>query len=181
MDLWHLKPGERYFRHDRDSWPFLPGQSFEIFNECLEDQLAREALAASPLNYDHDDKENNTNHVDTEPVHNLFDNISVMPASQYRLSSEDVQVSQQHALVEQALYEMPPTQSYGLGGTDGVGEEHTTAVLDCRNLLASGSTLPPTKAQEEAQVESQDSVIGRISPITTQDLDSVLGSCSDLD
>ncbi|KAJ4368102.1 hypothetical protein N0V83_006457 [Neocucurbitaria cava] len=88
LDVWNLPPGDRYFRHDRDSWAISPGQSFEIFEERLEEQLAAEATALSPLNYEHDDKENN---IDCPDFGSTTD-MSVMPASQYRPSSEERQL-----------------------------------------------------------------------------------------
>jgi hypothetical protein len=179
MDVWHLKPGERYFRHDRDAWPFSPGQPFEIFNEHLEDQLAREALAASPLNYEHNDKENNVNNGDMEPVPDPLEGISVMPLSQYIISSDDARLSQQHTLLYEAFGSEPATESYGLGGTDGVSEGYMDATAYCIDILTSGHKLPQGQTQEEPYEDTQDSVLGGPSPVASRDIDSVISPSSD--
>jgi hypothetical protein len=179
MDVWHLKPGERYFRHERDAWPFSPGQPFEIFNERLEDQLAREALAASPLKYEHNDKENNANNRDIEPVSDPLEGISVIPLSQYRMSSDDAHHSQQYTLVHEAFYPEMATESYGLDGTGGVREEDMAAYSDCIDILASSHKLPRGQTQEEPHNDTQDSVLGGISPVASRDIDSVISPSSD--
>ena len=95
LDVWNLLPGDRYFRHDQDSWPVYPAQLFEVFEERLEDQLAAEAMALSPLNYEHDDKENIINDPDREPAPSSLEGLVVASALPYRLSREDDQVSRQ--------------------------------------------------------------------------------------
>ena len=149
LDVWQLPPGKRYFRHDRDSWPQFTGQAFEILNECLEDQLAAEAMAFSPLNYEHDDKENAPNSLDTRPSSDFHEAISVVSGSQHRLSSEDDQAMQHLALVNYALYDIPRDfpQSYGLGSSDGAQDEPADqtstphSCVDLRQGLPAGSIL----------------------------------------
>jgi hypothetical protein len=180
LDVWHMQPSERYFRHDRDAWPMSPGQPFQIFNEKLEDQLAREAMAASPLNYEHDDKENEGNTADLEPLPDMYEGISVMPASQYRQSSEDRQLSRHRALMSEALYDDPPPTSYGLDGTHGTHEDRSGAFAECMEVLLSGGHLPQGQTQHEPQVDTQgsvDSILGPdiISSNTLGSGDSVLG------
>ncbi|KAF1846790.1 uncharacterized protein K460DRAFT_249164, partial [Cucurbitaria berberidis CBS 394.84] len=148
LDVWKLLPGDRYFRHDRDSWPVSDAQSFEIFEECLEDQLAAEAMALSPLDYEHDDKENNSNGLDVDLTLDPLEEISVRSASQYRRSSEDSQVSGQTALVNHALYDTSGErlQSYGLGGSDGTHDEQagtgeTSTLAGYMRVIRPGSQL----------------------------------------
>jgi hypothetical protein len=154
-----------------------PGQSFQIFNEKLEDQLAREAMAASPLNYEHDDKENDINTADLEPLPDTYEGISVMPASQYRQSSGDRELSRHRALMSDALYDDPPPPSYGLDGTHGIIEDHVDAFAEGIEILASGRHLPKGRTQEEPQVDTQDSVLDPniISSNTLPSEDSVCG------
>jgi hypothetical protein len=176
LDLWNMQPGERYFRHDRDAWPVSPGQPFQIFNEKLEDQLAREAMAASPLNYEHDDKENDLNPTDLDPLPDTYEGTSVMPVSQYRQSSEDRQVSRQHDLVSEALYDDPAPPSYGLDGTHGTYDDPPSSFTECMEVLISGGHLPPGQTQTEAQIDTQDSVMSpNISSNTLGSSHSVMG------
>jgi len=156
MGVWHLSPGKRYFRHDRDSWPILPGQSFEIFNEKLEDQLAREALAASPLNYEHDDKENDTNVADPDSQSENHEGVSVIPASQYKRSSEERELSYQHAAINHTLYGDKLLQPYGLDGTHRTHQEKDDTFSEAMSVLASGGNLP----RGQAQAKTRDSVLG---------------------
>ena len=149
-----MQPGERYFRHDRDAWPVSPGQPFQIFNEKLEDQLAREAMEASPLNYEHDDKENDINTADLDPLPDRYEGISVMPASQWRQSNEDLQLSFRHGLVNEALYDNPLQPSYGLDGTHGGHEDPPSAFAEGMEILVTGGHLPKGQTQEEAQADT---------------------------
>ncbi|KAI4942257.1 hypothetical protein J4E91_010231 [Alternaria rosae] len=158
MDVWHYPPGKRYLNHDRDYWPILPGEPFEIFQEKLEDQLAREAMEASPLNYEHDNKENSSN-TSLEPLIKEHEEMSVIPVAQYRQSSAEKQLTDRHALVSSALYSDEPPQSYGLDGTDNIHESHQNDLFDGMDILASGQCLPPDQTQPEAQTETQDSVL----------------------
>ncbi|KAI4650368.1 hypothetical protein J4E93_002724 [Alternaria ventricosa] len=173
MDVWHFPPGKRYLNHDRDYWPIFPGDAFEIFEEKLEDQLAREAMEASPLNYDHDDKENPSN-TGPEPLIEENEGMSIIPIAQYRQSSAEKQVADRHSLVSSALYSDEPPQSYGLDGTDNIHESHKDDLFDGMGILASGQCLPPGQTQPEAQTETetQDSVLGPnlISDISGSDL-----------
>jgi hypothetical protein len=164
LDVWHMQPGERNFHHDRDTWPMSLGQPFQIFDEKLEDQLAREAMAASPLNYEHDDKENEGNTADLEPLPDMYEGISVMPASQYRQSNEDRQLSQHRALMSEALYDDPPPSSYGLDGTHGTREDQSGAFTECLDILLSGGHLPRGNTQQGPQVDTQNSGDSVLSP-----------------
>ncbi|CAG5161171.1 uncharacterized protein ALTATR162_LOCUS5974 [Alternaria atra] len=158
IDVWHYPPGKRYLNHDRDYWPTLPGQSFEIFDEKLEDQLAREAMEASPLNYEHDNKEN-MNNADVELRSDDYDGIYVMPSAQYRQSSDERQLAQHRALVSDALYSDEAPQSYGLDETYGTHELQTNSLTEYMDILASGGHLPPGQPQVETQTGTQDSVL----------------------
>lgn len=180
MSVWHLSPGERYFPHDKDSWSFSSGQPFEIFHENLEDQLAREALAASPLNYEHDDKENTTNNIDAESERLSATNagISVIPAAQYIQSSDDRELSCHRALVNNVLYDDPIPETYGLDGTYSHHREETRALAECMNILATGSDLPPGQTEAGPEEDTQDSVLGPRKPRYSTDFDSVMGGSS---
>jgi hypothetical protein len=150
LDVWNMQRDERYFGHDRDAWPMSPGQPFQIFDEKLEDQLAREAMAASPLNYEHDDKENDINTADLEPLSDTYEGISVMPASQYRRSSQDRDLSRHRALMSEALYDDPLPPSYGLDGTHGTIEQQPGTFAECMEVLVSGGHLPRGQMQQES-------------------------------
>jgi hypothetical protein len=164
LDVWHMQSGERHFHQDRDAWPMSPGQPFQIFHEKLEDQLAREAMAASPLNYEHHDKENESNTADLDPLPDMYEGISVMPASRYRQSNEDRQLSQHRALMSEALYDDPPPSSYGLDGTHGTREDRSGAFAECMEVMLSGGHLPLGQTQQEPQVDTQDSVDSVLGP-----------------
>ncbi|KAL1798997.1 hypothetical protein ACET3X_003034 [Alternaria dauci] len=158
IDVWHYPPGKRYLNHDRNYWPTLPDQTFAIFHEKLEDQLAREAMEASPLNYEHDDKENISN-ADIEPGSDDYGGISVMPSAQYLQSSDEQQLADHRALVSEALYSDEAPQSYGLDGTHGTCEAQKNNPAEYMNILVSGENLPPGPTHVEAQAETQDSVL----------------------
>ncbi|CAE7199248.1 hypothetical protein P3342_010206 [Pyrenophora teres f. teres] len=172
MHVWHLPPGKRYFRHDHNAWPVVPGKPFKIFYEKLEDQLAREALAASPLQYEHDDKENDANIADPDPEPDNHEGISIIPASQYRQSSEDRELSRHRAQMNHALYNDELPLSYGLDGTHATHQEDNDTFSEAMCVLASGGHLP----REQPQAESQDSVLGLDMESCTADADSVMGS-----
>jgi hypothetical protein len=159
MDVWHYPPGKRYLNHDRDYWPVLPGEAFEIFQEKLEDQLAREAMEASPLNYEHDNKENSSN-AGLEPLTEEHERMSVIPVAQYRQSSDERRLADHHSLVSNALYFDEPPQSYGLDGTHSTLEVEKDDLSSCMEILASGQCLPTGQTPPKAQTETQDSVLG---------------------
>lgn len=171
MDVWHYPPGKRYLNHDRDYWPTLPNLPFEIFHERLEDQLAREAMEASPLNHEHDNKENLSN-AGLESLSDDYDGISVMPSAQYRQSSQERQSANHRALVSDALYSDEAPQSYGLDGTHGICEVQRDAQTECMEILVSGGHLPPGPTNVETQTELPDSVLdsGFISDIRGSEL-----------
>ncbi|KAF2855582.1 hypothetical protein T440DRAFT_385243 [Plenodomus tracheiphilus IPT5] len=147
LDVWKLFPGDRYFRHERDSLPFTQGQSFEIWEEQTEDQAVKEALAAFPLDFEHDDKENEIEGADQQNSDPL-EGISVLPASQSRRSDGDALDAQNPRLVHGALYEeeVIALDNYGLHSTDGANDEDAADQLDTNleimRLLASGGDLP---------------------------------------
>lgn len=153
--MWKLTPGERCFRHERDAWPSTPGLSFEIYSERLEDQLAAEAKAASPLNFEDDDKENDIT-TDADLGASATASAAVMPASQYRRTSGENQALRQGSMVERALYDDIDTSSspYGLG-SDGT--------LDGMSVLASGEQLPRSPVCDQVLADEIECVIGLFS------------------
>lgn len=183
LDVWNMLPGDRYFRHDRDSWPVYSGSSFEIFEECLEDQLAAEAAALFPLIYEHDDKENNINSPNGEPTPDSLEGISVMPASQYTPSSNDMETSRQIALDSDTPHDTSEEvlQAYVLGDGNSTGDEQTDArgtntLLEDMHVRVPDSHLSQPVTEEEHRIDSHDSVFGSLSPISTAD--SVFGPYS---
>ncbi|CBX93724.1 hypothetical protein LEMA_P033980.1 [Plenodomus lingam JN3] len=149
LDVWKPFPGARSFHHDRDSWPFIRGQSFDIWTEQAEDEVAKEALVTLPLEFEHDDKENQLENTDQQTSDPL-DGIAVIPASQYRQSDEDIVDAQNNRLVSEALYDESGIDfdAYGLDSTDGANDEVAScqrelgANEDIMRLLASGAHLP---------------------------------------
>lgn len=147
LDVWLLEPGERYFRHDRESWVPSPSLPFNIHPERLEDQLAADANAASPYNFDRDDKENDVANCTFEQASNSG-MMSIMPASHYRRTTEESQASCERSLVDGALYNFNHSRSpYGLGGNDGTHELYEpdnsgTFLNACLRVLVSGEQLP---------------------------------------
>ncbi|KAF2829348.1 hypothetical protein CC86DRAFT_444447 [Ophiobolus disseminans] len=179
VDVWLQAPGERYFRHDRGSWPTTPGLPFQIHVDSLEAHLEAEANAASPLSFDHDDKENEVTHPGLDETPNALDVFTVMSASQYRRTSEDSHALQERSLVNEAFFsEHHVASPYGLGG-DGTQEEQNRnivkiSVSDAMSVLVSGEQLPrgPTVMDQADEI---DSVLNLTSAI---DADSVIGSDS---
>jgi hypothetical protein len=147
LDVWMLKPGERYFRYDRDSWPIVQGLPFEIYTERLEDQLAAEASAASPFNYEQDDKENDIVNTGSEEMHSSTEGISVLPLAQHERGRDESVVSPRRILVVGALYDNHLGSPYGLGGHDGVHEQDdpgtgSVSTMEAMRILASSNKLP---------------------------------------
>jgi hypothetical protein len=175
LDVWKLPPGKRYFRHDRDSWATPLGQPFQIYENSFEEQMEADASAASPLNYGHDDKENNIANPAFDEPFNPVDGMSVMPASQYRRRTEDSNASRELGLVGEAFFRDQDFLSpYGLGG-DGTVEEkrnpaNTESMPSAMSILTSGEQLPRGPSIEEQAAEI-DSVLG-----LAGSADSVLGS-----
>jgi hypothetical protein len=175
LDVWLLKPGERYFKHDRDSWP-TPGLSFDVYTERLEDQLAAEAKAASPLNFEDDDKENDVLGTVLEETPNLTDGMSVMPASQYRAAQTSNDALSHHSLVAEAFYYTDTVLlPYGMGGSDGAHDQdhdpvamaQTSETLSIRPTSDQPSCIsnvrrPAENAGPPVGSDSSDSVCGRI-------------------
>jgi hypothetical protein len=178
LDVWFLKPGERYFRHDKDSWPGRQGSNFDIYTERLEDQLATEANALSPLNYDHEDKENDITHIGSEETVNPTDGITVIPAPQYRSLLGDGDVLNHHSPAMGAFYTVDRLLSpYDLGGSDGADDRHdrtahAKSTATAMSILASSEHLPSASGLQKAAKEP-DSVCGPSS--STVEPDSVCG------
>jgi hypothetical protein len=171
------------------------GLPFEIYTERLEDQLAAEAKAASPLNFDQDDKENDVANSGFGESSNLLDAMSDMPASQHRRSHEDYYVARHSPLAANAFFTADQTfnaDPYGLGGIDGARDQQGDEFSAAMSLLASGGHLPRTStpsnggradgkdgkdtAPQTIPSSSSDSVIGRSSPNAMEYNDSVCGS-----
>jgi hypothetical protein len=138
---------EKYFPRDCGSFPESRGKDFEIRSESLEEQLAAEANAVSPLNYDHDDKENNVTNPNLEPEPDANRGISIMPLSQYRGFAESNRGSGETPMVREALYGHDGSIStpYGLGGNaafDEVTHYDPRFHTDYERILASGQHLP---------------------------------------
>ncbi|EMD69989.1 hypothetical protein COCSADRAFT_77936, partial [Bipolaris sorokiniana ND90Pr] len=150
IDSLHLSPGKRCFRHDKDAWPVSSSQPFTIFNEKLADPLAREAHTVSPLNYEHDDKENATDNdnIDVDPLSSVNASVSIIPEAQYRQTREDCELSNHRALINYALYDDPHPQTYGLDGTHCSGSGEMDAFSESMSILASGRGLPLGKSAE---------------------------------
>ncbi|KAF1919622.1 hypothetical protein BDU57DRAFT_147297 [Ampelomyces quisqualis] len=164
LDVWFLKPGERYFRHDKDSWPKRQRPAFDIYTERLEDQLAVEANALSPLNYDHEDKENDVTNTRSEEAAGPTDGITVIPA-QYRSLFGDGDALSHHLPAMDAFYTTNRMFSpYDLGGSDGANDCHDLStqkksIAAAMSILASSDHLPSASdAQKVAQ--EPDSVCG---------------------
>tara|TARA_R110002003_G_scaffold595_14_gene20815 strand:- start:762 stop:1439 length:678 start_codon:yes stop_codon:yes gene_type:complete len=163
LDVWLLEPGDRYFPHDRDSWIPSANSPFQIYTECLEDQLATEAKAASPFNFEHDDKENDTTNSAVEET-TIMGAMSILPSTQYRRTSEDRHASRERLMVDGALYDFEHSLSpYGLGGNDGTHEQSERSpsnesvsdiltIVDSSKQLSRGSSV-------ESQANDIDSVL----------------------
>lgn len=110
---------------DRDFWGPLPGLPFDIYPERLEDQRLIDMNGTLPLNFEHDDKENDPDNLEIAQPLNTVESMHVMPASQYQQTSESVQVSRHLSLVHNAFYDNFQSNMlpYGLGGHDGAHDE----------------------------------------------------------
>jgi hypothetical protein len=155
--------------------------AFEIHTERLEDQLAAEAKAASPFNFDQDDKENDVTNTRLDESSNILDVMSVIPASQYRRSSNDRNALRHNPSVFDAFsheVDFDPCP-YGLGGGDGANEPGKDAagnniVLETLKLLASSEQLPCNPNNEDG-IDQVDTVIRSSFSMTS---DSVIGVSS---
>ncbi|KAF2031563.1 hypothetical protein EK21DRAFT_110933 [Setomelanomma holmii] len=157
LDVWMLEPGERYFAHDRDSWASSTEVPIQIYTDSFQEQLAAEATAALPLNFDHDDKENTTEQTALEEISNTH-RVSIMPATQYWRTSDDSHASHERLTVDAALYGFEESSSpYGLGGNDGSNDRwqpvsSREAISEAMTILASGKHLPPgSDVQRQAE------------------------------
>ncbi|KAI8942516.1 hypothetical protein NX059_000580 [Plenodomus lindquistii] len=136
LDVWKLMPGERYFRHDRDSWPYTLGLPFDIWDEQKEGQVAEDAMTGFPLNFEHDDKENQLDSTD-QHYSDPHEGITVIPASQYRGLDGSASAVLNSGLAREALYEERRlgSDTYGFSA-DGAYDENAM------RPLASGAHLP---------------------------------------
>lgn len=127
LGVYLLSHVERDRSHGGDSWLIKPGLPFEIHSDGLEDQLAAEADAASPLHFDEDDKENegpDSRYINTpDPLEGM----SVIPLSQYRSTRVDAE-SFNYPAASAAFYEdvHRSFSPYNLGGHDG-SDDHSIA------------------------------------------------------
>ncbi|USP78880.1 hypothetical protein yc1106_06154 [Curvularia clavata] len=136
---------------DADAYPAQLGQPFNVFIENLSEQLASEAHAFSPLEYNDDDKENpvDNNETDSDPLPTT-EGISVIPEVEYRETSEERELSSHRALVSYALYDEPAPLTYGLDGAHYNGELGLISsevgtpefIFESMKILASGAHLP---------------------------------------
>jgi hypothetical protein len=160
----------------------LPGLPFQIYTECLEDQLAAEAKAASPFNFDQDDKENEVTNSRLEELPIILDVMSVVPASQYRRSGAGSHASHHRSPAPEALsidFEHA-SFPYGLGGNDGAYNKQDCGASEYPlsmtvQLSASSEEMPRALPIEEPDNDI-DSVIGPSSSISAGKVASVLGS-----
>jgi hypothetical protein len=178
--VWLQEPGERYFRHDRDSWPSPTESGFEIHTDSrLTDHLEVEADVLSPLNFPHDDKENEVDSA-YEATQNFLDGISVIPASQYRLASEDRHAAREHLLATGAFYDAVHTTDYGLGGSDGANDQDDATTAKSKSnvvsVTASGDQLPRSSDMGKQANDDIDSVLGASLSTASEEVDSVCGS-----
>lgn len=130
------------------TWSPASGQLIHIWADTLEDQLAAEALAASPLNFEHDNKENiaSDGSPDLQSDSGLEDLDN--PASQREPTDVHNEEPSSSSLVSHALYmdfEQRP-QVYGLDGTDGARDKQndtssTQLPLNVLRLLKSSESL----------------------------------------
>lgn len=186
MDIWNMGAGQRYFRHDFDSWPDSLGQPFMIHVDSIEDHLAEEALAASPLKFDHDDKENDHHNQDVEEQTNPTHSMSIMPVSTYRRTSDDERVDQHEAALNSVLLDDNIPGSRILDHNDhGVIEEHSGYVeestrVDAMQILTSGESLQRDNSteiheqNEQVPLEASENVQEEEDVDITKFLDSLL-------
>jgi hypothetical protein len=114
------------------------GPSFHIHTESLYAQLHAENLARPPVNFDHDDKENNVTNPDLEPTPDPHDSIHVHTASEYRRHAEhegdsDITPNEFEELIE-SFDQRPP--SY-MPDTDGTVDNYDDDVLEMKAELDS--------------------------------------------
>jgi hypothetical protein len=137
---------DQHFLRNRGSLPETRGQHFELWVDNFNDQLARDANAASPLKFDHDDKENDVSNPDLEPEPDVNRGVSVMPLSLHRSSVGGHRISGGSSLAQEALYshDESVTTPYGLGAsaTHSMVNSGPQFHPDYMRLLASSEHLP---------------------------------------
>jgi hypothetical protein len=114
------------------------GPSFHIHTESLYAQLHAENLARQPVNFDHDDKENNVTNPDLEPTPDPHDSIHVHTASEYRRHAEhegdsDIVQNEFEELIE-SFDQRPPSH---MPDTDGTVDDYDDGVLEMKAELDS--------------------------------------------
>jgi hypothetical protein len=138
--------GNQHFLRNRDSLPETRGEHFELWVDNFNDQLAHDANAASPLKYDHDDKENDASNPDLEPEPDVNSGVSVMPLSLHRSSVGGHRVSGGTSMAQEALYshDESVTTPYGLGASATYSMVNNGPQFhpDYMRILASSEHLP---------------------------------------
>jgi hypothetical protein len=137
---------DQQFLRNRGSLPETRGEHFELWVDNFNDQLARDANAASPLRFDHDDKENDVSNPDLELEPDVNRGVSVMPLSLHRSSVGGHRISGGTSMAQEALYshDESVTTPYGLGASTTYGTVNNGPQFqpDYMRLLASSEHLP---------------------------------------
>jgi hypothetical protein len=138
--------GDKHFLRNRDSLPETRGEHFELWVDNFNDQLAHDANAASPLKYDHDDKENDVSNPDLEAEPDVNSGVSVMPLSLHRSSVGGHRVSGGTSMAQEALYshDESVTTPYGLSASATYSMVNNGPQFhpDYMRILASSEHLP---------------------------------------
>ena len=158
-----MRPDVAYLTTNQHAWPDVNGLPFHIFTERIQDQLNKEAEAASPFHYDDDDKENDVTNPELVPAPNSLDGISIIPASQHRHALELHTYQGYNTIANNAFNMQPRLEAlpYGLGWSDGV---HNIHISDNRNhpmpdymrILTSGENLPQTPTPADTCSDSHE-------------------------
>jgi hypothetical protein len=137
---------DQHFLRNRDLLPNARGEHFELWVDNFNDQLAHDANAASPLKFDHDDKENDVSNPDLEPEPDVNSGVSVVPLSLHRSSVGGHIISGGTSMAQEALYshDESVTTPYGLGAgaTHSMVNNGPQFHPDYMRLLASSEHLP---------------------------------------
>ena len=141
--IWTQPSSSQHIPHNRGSLPEAKGEHFELWVDSFKDQLAHEASQESPLNFDHDDKENDVSNPNLEPEPDVNSGVSVMPLFSYEAS---LQNRRETPIAHEALYSHDRVVSlpYGLGVIYNGAQYHT----DYMRVLASSEHLPRDNPEE---------------------------------
>jgi hypothetical protein len=138
--------GDQRFLRYRDTLPETRGEHFELWVDKFNDQLAHDANAASPLKFDHDDKENDVSNPNLDPEPDVNSGVSVMPLSLHRSSVGGHRVYGGTSMAQEALYshDESVTTPYGLGtsATYSMVNNGPQFHPDYLRILASSEHLP---------------------------------------